>query len=119
MSRTTLTQIILLSCAAARLLHADANGPDPGLAGVPNEVGNCTNCHASGASSVNTKGGSVALPLPKGNTYVPGEVQHWIVTITDSSARRWGYQAAARKASSTSAAAGGFKATDSNSQVIC
>ena len=42
-----------------------------------------------------------------------------IVTITDSSARRWGFQAAARKAGATSTLAGGFKSTDSNTQVIC
>ena len=81
--------------------------------------GACANCHASGASSVNTKGGSVNLALPKGNSYIPGEVQHWVITITDSSARRWGFQTAARKAAATSTAAGGFKSSDSNTQVIC
>ena len=110
---------ILLGCTAALLLHADANGPDPGLSGVPSEAGTCANCHGSGTSSVNTKGGSVSIAFPNGNTYVPGEVQHWIVTVSDSSARRWGFQAAARRASSTNTAAGGFKATDANTQVIC
>ena len=121
--KRTLTQSIfrtlLLGCTAALLLHADANGPDPGLSGVPGEAGNCTSCHGSGSSSVNTKGGSVSIAFPNGNTYVPGEVQHWIVTVSDSSARRWGFQAAARRASSTSTAAGGFKSTDGNTQVIC
>jgi uncharacterized protein (TIGR03437 family) len=110
---------LLMGSAAALLLHADANGPEPGLAGVPNEVGTCANCHASGASSINTKGGKVSIAFPNGNTYVPGEVQHWIVTVTDSSARRWGYQATARRAAGTSTVAGGFKASNSFSQVIC
>lgn len=98
---------------------ADAAGPNPGLSGVPGEAGTCASCHASGASSINTKGGNVSINFGGSNTYVPGVVQHWIVTVTDSTARRWGFQAAARKASSTSTVAGGFKATDSNTQVIC
>ncbi len=50
---------------------------------------------------------------------MPGEVQHWIVTVADPSARRWGYELAARQSGSTSTVAGGFKASDTNSQVIC
>src|SRR5438552_11114519 len=103
-----IVRTILLFCWAA-LMFADVNGPDPGVSGIPGEAGTCANCHASGTSSINTKGGSVSLTLPKGTNYVPGEVQHWIVTIADSSARRWGFQAAARKATATSTLAGGFK----------
>ena len=114
-----LFRILLLGSAAAWLLHADSNGPDPGLSGVPNEAGTCTNCHGSGSSSINKNGGSVSIAFPNGNSYVPGEVQHWIVTVTDPSARRWGYQAAARVSSNTSTVAGGFKTSNSYSQVIC
>src|SRR5215471_2345764 len=78
------------------LIYADATGADPGLAGVPGEPGTCAVCHGSGTSSINTKGGSVAVTLPNGNAYSPGQVQHLVVTITDSSARRWGFQLAAR-----------------------
>jgi uncharacterized protein (TIGR03437 family) len=107
---------LLLGAVTALSLHAYSSGPDPGLAGVPNELGTCAACHGRGIS---TSGGSVSITFPNGNTYVPGEVQHWIVTIADSSARRWGYQAAVRKSSSTSTSAGGFNATDSYSQVVC
>lgn len=107
---------ILLAAAAALSLHAYSTGPDPGLSGVPSELGTCAACHGSGIS---TSGGSVKIAFPKGNLYVPGEVQHWIVTISDTSARRWGYQATVRKSGSTSAIAGGLKATDAYSQVIC
>lgn len=117
--RRMIVRTFLLFFIFSGFLYADANGPGPGLSGLPGEAGTCTNCHGSGASSINTKGGSVSLTLPKGQTYVPGEVQHWIVTISDSSARRWGFQAAARKATATSTIAGAFKATDSNTQVIC
>ena len=110
---------LLLLSFFALAMYADVNGPDPGLSGIPGEAGTCANCHASGVSSVNTKGGSVSITFPKASTYVPGEVQHWIVTVTDSTARRWGFQAAARKSTSTTTFAGGFKSTDSNTQVIC
>jgi uncharacterized protein (TIGR03437 family) len=42
-----------------------------------------------------------------------------VVTVADPSARRWGFELAARQASSTSTAAGGFKSTDANTRVIC
>src|SRR4051794_30489713 len=100
-------------------LFGDVNGPDPGLTSVPGEAGTCTNCHGAGASSVNTGGGGIAVNFGGSQTYVPGIVQHWIVTVSDPSARRWGFQATARAASSTSTVAGGFTSTDSNTQVIC
>ena len=110
---------ILCVLAAPLLVHADANGPEPGLAGVPGEAGTCASCHGSGTRSINTKGGSVSVNFGGDQTYVPGEVQHWIVTIVDSSQKRWGFQTAARTASNTATTAGGFTSTDANTQVIC
>jgi uncharacterized protein (TIGR03437 family) len=111
---------LLISLAALPfLIYANASGPDPGYSGVPGEGGTCAACHGSGASSVNTKGGSVAINFGGSQTYVPGQVQHWIVTVVDSSARRWGFQTTARKASAVNTAAGSFKATDSNTQALC
>jgi uncharacterized protein (TIGR03437 family) len=101
------------------LILANSSGPDPGLAGVPNEQGTCAACHGSGNSSVNTKGGSVTVTLPNGNHYVPGQVQHLVVTVADPTARRWGFELTARVASNTATQAGGFKSTDSNTQVLC
>ena len=100
-------------------VYANSAGPDPGYSGVPGENGTCAACHGSGESSVNTKGGSVSINFGGSQTYVPGEVQHWIVTIVDSSARRWGFQATARNSSAVSTTAGGFTSTDSNTQVLC
>jgi uncharacterized protein (TIGR03437 family) len=110
---------LALLAAIPVLIYAESTGPAPGLAGVPNEAGTCAGCHGSGTSSINTKGGSVKVTLPNGNTYAPGQVQHLVVTVADPTARRWGFQLAARQASSTSTQAGGFKATDSTTQVIC
>jgi uncharacterized protein (TIGR03437 family) len=115
------TSSIALAALAAVpvILLADASGPDPGYAGVPGELGTCAVCHGSGASSVNTKGGSVSIAFPNGPTYTPGQKQHWVVTVADSTARRWGFEATARQASSNSTQAGSFKSTDTNTQVLC
>jgi len=91
------------------LLLADVNGPDPGYAGVPGELGTCAACHASGANSVNTQNGRVSIAFPNGLTYTPRQTQHWVVTVADSSARRWGFEATARQAGNTKTQAGGFK----------
>jgi uncharacterized protein (TIGR03437 family) len=112
-------QVAAVLAAIPVLIYADANGPDPGLTGAPNEAGTCTACHGSGASSINTKGGSVTVAFPNGNTYAPGQVQHLVVTVADPTARRRGFQLTARLASNTSSQAGGFKSTDTTTQVIC
>ncbi len=118
------TILSLLTCSAsilltAGLVYADANGPDPGLSGVPGEVGTCANCHSAGASTINTMGGKLSLNTGTASTYTPGEIQHWIITLADPTAKRWGFQATARLASSTSTTAGGLSSADSNTQVIC
>jgi uncharacterized protein (TIGR03437 family) len=118
-TKLSLAKAATLLAAIPALIYASASGPDPGLAGVPNEAGTCAACHGSGTNSINTKGGSVTVTLPNGNSYVPGQVQHLVVTVADPTARRWGFQLTARVASSTSTEAGGFKSTDSNTQVIC
>jgi uncharacterized protein (TIGR03437 family) len=118
-TKLSLAEATVLLAAIPVLIYANSSGPDPGLAGVPNELGTCAACHGSGTSSINTKGGSVTLTLPNGNTYAPGQVQHLVVTVADPTARRWGFQMTARVASSTSTQAGGFKSTDSTTQVLC
>jgi uncharacterized protein (TIGR03437 family) len=105
--------------AIPAIMHADATGPDPGYSGVPGELGTCASCHASGASSVNTKGGSVSIAFPNGLTYAPGQKQHWVVTVADPSARRWGFEATARRAGSPGTMAGGFQSTTNLTQVLC
>jgi len=61
----------------------------------------------------------VSINFGGANTYIPSVVQHWVVTVADPTARRWGFEAAARTAASTSTPAGNFKPTDANTQVIC
>jgi uncharacterized protein (TIGR03437 family) len=115
-----ITSIALaITAALPLLLLADATGPGPGYAGVPGELGTCAACHGSGSSSVNTKGGSVSIAFPSGLTYTPGQKQHWVVSVADSSARRWGFEATARLSTSNSSMAGSFKSTDTLTQVLC
>ena len=111
--------LFFLLLVSSTLVYADSNGPDPGLSGVPGEAGTCANCHGSGTSSINSNGGKITLTTGTNSTYVPGEVQHWIVTIADPTARRWGFEAAARQSTSPSTLAGAFVSTDANTQVIC
>ncbi len=101
------------------LAYADAAGPDPGLAGISGEAGTCANCHGAGSAYINKSGGTLSLSTGTSSSYTPGELQHWIVTIADPTAKRWGFQAAARQATAASTLAGGFVPTDSNTQVIC
>jgi uncharacterized protein (TIGR03437 family) len=118
-TKINLAKAATLLAAIPALIFANASGPDPGLAGVPNEQGTCAACHGSGTSSINTKGGSVAVAFPNAGTYVPGQAQHLVVTVADPTARRWGFQLTARVANSTSTQAGGFKNSDGNTQMLC
>jgi uncharacterized protein (TIGR03437 family) len=118
MTRTYSIALAVLAAVPVILL-ADATGPNPGYAGVPGELGTCAACHGSGASSVNTKGGSVSVAFPNGLTYTPGQKQHWVVTVADPTARRWGFEATARTAAGNSTQAGSFKSTDTLTQVLC
>jgi uncharacterized protein (TIGR03437 family) len=118
-TKIALAKTVTLLAAIPALIYGNSSGPDPGLAGVLNEQGTCAACHGSGTSAINTKGGSVTVNLPNGNTYVPGQVQHLVVTVADPTARRWGFELTARVAGSMSTQAGGFKSTDSNTQVLC
>jgi len=96
------------------LLSGYAEGADAGVSGVPGES-SCTACHRSSGGS-----GSVSVTFPNGASYSPGTKQHLIVTITDSAQKRWGFQLAARQASSNSAQAGSFTpGSDGYTQLAC
>lgn len=95
-------------------LFGYGSGPDPGYAGVPGEA-SCTSCHGSGTGT-----GSVSLTFPGGSTYTPGVTQHLIVTVADSTQRRWGFQLSARLSSSSSSQAGSFTpGSDGYTQLTC
>lgn len=75
-------------------------------------------CHTG--TAVNGGGGNVAIAFPSTTTYTPGLKQTWTITITDSAARAYGFQATARLASNISGGqAGNFTATESGTAVFC
>src|SRR5215469_12837521 len=107
------------------LLWAYEYGPDPGYCGVPNENGGASGatcatsgCHTGTANDPKNTG-SIAVNFPNGMTYTPGVPQTLSVTITDATEKAAGFQLTARQASSTSTMAGGFAASDANTQVVC
>jgi hypothetical protein len=106
--------IAALAAAAPILLYSYAQGPDAAVSGVPGEA-TCTACHSSASGS-----GNVAVTFPGGLTYIPGVAQHLVVTVTDSSQRRWGFQLTARQANDTKAMAGTFTpGSDGFTQLAC
>jgi uncharacterized protein (TIGR03437 family) len=95
-------------------LFGYAEGPDAGLSGVPGEA-TCTACHSGGTGS-----GKVTVTFPGALTYTPGVLQHLVVTVADSSQRRWGFQLTARQSSSSTAQAGSFTiGSDGYTQLVC
>ena len=106
--------VAALTALTPILLYSYAQGPDAGVSGVPGEV-TCTSCHSSTSGS-----GKVAVTFPGGLTYTPGVAQHLVVTITDSSQRRWGFQLTARQANNSKAMAGAFTpGSDGFTQLAC
>jgi len=95
------------------LLYAYAEGPDAGVSGVPGET-TCSACHSGSGAT-----GNVAVTFPNGQTYIPGVTQHLVVTISDTAAKRWGFQLTARLTSNTRTQAGTFAPTDGNTQLVC
>jgi uncharacterized protein (TIGR03437 family) len=93
-------------CSVAPILiYAYAEGPDPGYAGVPGEMGDCTACHVG---TVNSGKGGVSVSFPNGLQYTPGVTQHLTVTVQDPDQQRWGFELTARLASDSSSQAGSF-----------
>ena len=101
-----------LFAAVPLVLYAFSGGPPPRVSGAPGE-GLCTQCHAGTA---NSGPGNVQVVFPDGLTYTPGARQQWTVRVTDSTARRYGFQLTVRLASN--AQAGELSATDGSTQVI-
>ena len=102
-------------------IHADSgnggtSGTDAGYSGVPGEQGSCAACHVASTNGT----GSVQITFPNGPFYTPGKSQHWIVTITDTYQKAFGFQLTTRQASSTGTQEGAYVLdSDNNTQVVC
>src|SRR5579871_6662594 len=75
------------------LLYSYSSGPDPRYTGAPGDS-TCVECHTG--TALNAGGGSVQLTSSAGANYTPGQQQTLTITITDSAARVYGFQATAR-----------------------
>jgi len=102
--------------AVPAIIWAYAEGPPPGLSGVPAEFGTCTYCHSPGGGG----SGSVKVAFPNGLTYTSGSAQHLVVTVADPVQQRWGFQLTVRQANDSTAQAGSFNpGSDGFTQAVC
>ena len=112
--RDLITKTLLTAVCAAALAQAHSAGATQSASGVPGE-GDCTACHT--LTSIGT--GSIALTFSDTTkTYQPGVSQHIKMTITDSSAKRWGFQITARLQANQQLQGGLFK-PGTDSQLFC
>lgn len=79
-----------------------SGGAPPMRTNAPGE-GVCTACHTTNA--LNSGSGRITVTFANA-TYTPGETQKVTVAISDPNARRWGFEASPRLASSASTGAG-------------
>jgi len=95
------------------------NGPDPRKTGAPGDsICAESTCHVG--TAVNGGPGKVEVSFPGGLTYTPGVAQTWTVTVSDAQQRVFGFQLTARPSSNeTNGQAGGFRALDSTTFVLC
>lgn len=89
------TTLMLLAAGAA---FGHSAGPDPGLTGAPGES-TCLSCHSG--SSVNPGPIPMTISFPDPNGYVAGLKYRIRVTLSDPTAKRWGFQMTDRKEAST------------------
>lgn len=110
-------KVAVVMGAIPLLLWAHSAGPDSGKAGVPGET-NCNQSQCHVGTAVNGGGGSVKVNFP-GGFYTPGVKQHLVVTISDPTARVWGFQLTARPSNDPKTMAGSFTSTDRFTGVVC
>jgi len=90
----------VLGVALPIVLWAHASGPDPRNTGGPGDNDNAcaqSGCHTG--TALNQGGGNIAIAFDSGTTYTPGSKVHVTLTITDSRARVYGFQASSRLSS--------------------
>lgn len=111
-------KVAVIMSALPLLLWAHAAGPDSGKAGVTGET-NCNQSQCHVGTPVNGAGGSVKVTFAGGPTYLAGVKQHLVVTVSDPTAKQWGFQLTARPASDSKTMAGSFTSTDKFTGVVC
>src|SRR5215470_4480124 len=105
--------------AVPPILYSYEYGPDPGYTAAPGD--NPSGCNALGChtNTPNTGGGSVKITASGGTSYVPGQIQQIMVTISDATERRYGFELTARVDSNSKLqGAGTLVPMDAKTQVV-
>jgi uncharacterized protein (TIGR03437 family) len=106
--------------AVPLILLAHSSGPSARSTGAPGDAPQaCTQSGCHVGTALNGGGGNVTVSFDGGNTYTPGTRKRITVTVTDSTARRYGFQATARLVSNLSGGQAGTFVPGTNQQVIC
>jgi uncharacterized protein (TIGR03437 family) len=118
MQRITRIIVTIAGGLIPTLLFSFSSGPDPRKTGAPGDL-TCAQAGCHSGTALNGGGGSAVLISSAGSTYAPGQQQTLTLSITDSSARVYGFQVTARLDSNpTNGQAGDFTAGASQF-VIC
>src|SRR5438105_1211407 len=118
MQKTTkITTAVFLGLVPA-FLYSYATGPDPRYTGAPGDSTCATGgCHTG--TALNGGGGNVQLISSAGSSYTPGQQQTLTITITDSKARVYGFEATARPDNNSSKGQAGDFTAGTQQLVIC
>jgi uncharacterized protein (TIGR03437 family) len=97
MIKTRMGRAIVAMVPSVVLLFAYATGPEPRHTAAPGDDKlACTTSGCHNTFALNTGGGNVRIDFPNGQTYTPGVAQTMQITITDATARAYGFQITAR-----------------------
>ena len=121
-TNTRIGKIAAVLVCMPLLVWAFSSGPDAKSTAAPGD-NSPLSCAAAGChtgTALNGGGGNVALTFPNGLTYTPGQTQRVRVTITDSTAKVYGFQATSRLQSNLSRGqAGTFTKLNNNYDLLC
>jgi uncharacterized protein (TIGR03437 family) len=118
MKRSTQILVSLAGGLLPTFLFSYASGPEPRHTGAPgDQTCAAAGCHVG--TSLNGGGGRVVLTSATGDTYTPGQAQTLTLTVTDSAARVYGFQASARLDSNPTAGQAGSFTAGAQQIVLC
>lgn len=110
-------KFVTILAVVPAVIIAFSGGPPARRTGAPGDAGTCNaaGCHAGPAGT-----GSVRISAAGGSNYTPGQRQRITVTIMDSAARGYGFEASARLGSNLAGGqAGTLHAIAGDTQVFC
>jgi len=118
--RSRFLSATLAMAPGALLLYAYSNGPEARHTGAPGDDPlSCTTAGCHAGTALNGGGGKVEVNFPNGLTYSPGVSQTFTIVITDSRARRYGFQMTARLESDLNKGQAGDFTAGAQQFVLC